>query len=179
MVLSLAVVMAGVLVFVFFVMPSGRDETAVKVVETTAPMESFARQSPYAPLGPTGLPAYWKATSIRLTVPTGGTSDGDTAEATIGYVVDRHDRTFARLMESNAPDAVQKKLGDRPVTGSVQVDGIPWQERRDDDGHLAITRTDGGVTTIVDDGAGKGGANHADLIVLAESLRPVVPTTAG
>ncbi|WP_462187146.1 MULTISPECIES: DUF4245 domain-containing protein [unclassified Frankia] len=175
MALSLAVVMAGVLLFVIFVMPRGSDEPTVKVVATSEPMAAFARQAPYSPLGPAGLPSYWKPTSIRLTLPTGG-ADGGPAEATIGYVVDRPDhRTFARFVESNAPTAVQRILGNRPANGTVDVEGVAWQQRRDGDGHLALTRTDGGVTVIVDDGGGKGGANQADLVTLAASLRPVVP----
>ncbi len=174
MVLSLAAVMAGVLVFVIFVMPRGGDETAVKVVETAEPLAAFARQTPYTPLAPAGLPGYWKATSLRLTGPTGSSDGGNVAEATVGYVVDRSGhRTYARLRESNAPNAVQKLLGNRPARGTVDVDGVPWEQRPGNNGQLAISRTDGGFTVVVDDGDGKGGASQADLAVLAESLQPV------
>ncbi|WP_082121628.1 MULTISPECIES: DUF4245 domain-containing protein [Frankia] len=174
MVLSLAAVMAGVLVFVIFVMPRGGDETAVKVVETAEPLAAFARQTPYTPLAPAGLPGYWKATSLRLTGPTGSSDGGNVAEATVGYVVDRSGhRTYARLRESNAPNAVQKLLGNRPARGTVDVDGVPWEQRPGNNGQLAISRTDGGLTVVVDDGDGKGGASQADLVVLAESLQPV------
>ncbi|WP_035921538.1 DUF4245 domain-containing protein [Frankia sp. QA3] len=176
MILSLAVVTAGVLVFVIFGMPRGSDETAVKVVATAEPMAAFARQTPYTPLAPAGLPGYWKSTSLRLTGPTGSSDGGDIAEATIGYVVDRPDhRTYARLRESNAPNAVQKLLGNRPARATVNVNGVPWEQRPDDDGHLAISRTDEGVTVVIDDGGGKGGAAQADLVALAESLQPVQP----
>jgi hypothetical protein len=179
MVLSLAAVMAGVLVFVIFVMPRGGDETAVKMVATAEPMAAFARQAPYTPLAPAGLPALWKPTSIRLTVPAGGSDGGTTAEAAIGYVIDRPgNRTYARLRESNAPDAVQKLLGNRPARGTADVDGVAWQLRPDDSGNVAITHTDGGVTVVIDDGDGKaGGATQADQIALARSLRPVEPRT--
>ncbi|MCK9897864.1 DUF4245 domain-containing protein [Frankia sp. AgB32] len=177
MVLSLAAVMAGVLVFVIFVMPRGSDETAVKVVPTAEPMAAFARQASYTPLAPAGLPAEWKATSTQFTLPTGSES-GTTAEALIGYVIDRSGaRTYARLRESNAPDAAQKLLGNRPARGTVDVDGVPWQARPDDSGHVAISRTDGDLTVVIDDGGGRGGgATQADQIVLARSLRPVEPT---
>ncbi|CAO5181619.1 Secreted protein [Frankia sp. AiPs1] len=179
MVLSLGVVMAGVALFVIFVMPRGGDEQAIKVVETTQPMAAFARQAPYTPLAPVGLPMdLWKANSLRVLLPAGGSSDSTTAEATIGYVIDRPGhRTYARLRQTNAPDGVQRLLGDRPARGSVNVDGVPWQSRPDDQGHLAISRTEDGVTVVVDDGAGKGGgATQPDLITLAHTLRPV--TTA-
>ncbi|WP_261565025.1 DUF4245 domain-containing protein [Frankia gtarii] len=179
MILSLAAVMAGVLVFVIFVMPRGGDETAVKVVATAEPMAAFARQTSYTPLTPAGLPGYWKPTSLRLTGPTGGSDGGDIAEAAIGYVIDRSGhRTYARLRESNAPKAVQKLLGNRPPHGTVDVDGTPWEQRPDADGHLAISRTDKDLTVIIDDGGGKGGATQADLVALAESLQPVQPSGA-
>ncbi|MCM3883457.1 DUF4245 domain-containing protein [Frankia sp. R82] len=180
MVLSLGVVMAGVVIFVIFVMPRGSDERTVKVVETTQAMAAFARQSPYTPVTPAGLPAdVWKPTSLRVVVPVGGSSGDTTAEATIGYVIDRPGhRAFARLRQTNAPDGVQHLLGDRPTSGTVDVDGETWQSRPDDDGHVAITHTEQGVSIVLDDGDGKGGgASQTDLITLARSLRPVQPTT--
>jgi Protein of unknown function (DUF4245) len=174
MMLSLAVVMAGVLLFVIFVMPRGGDEQPIKVVDTSVSLSSFARQAPYRVLAPAGLPAQlWKPTSIRATLPTGGTGDGEIAEITIGYVIDRKQDHFARFSLSNAPDAVHQLLGDRPVTGSTVLDGVSWQERRDEGGHLALTRTVAGVTAVVDDGAGAGAAGADDLATLAGSLRPV------
>jgi hypothetical protein len=185
MVLSLAVVMAGVLIFVIFVMPRGDREADVKVVETTAPLAAFARQAPYEVVTPAGLPLTWKATSVRTRLPSsgtspsgstgssGGTSDDNLAEVTIGYVIDEPDqRRFASFVSSNAPDAVQRVLGDRPVTGEQVVDGMAWQRRSDGDGHLALTRTSGEVTVIVEDGGGEGGAVEDDLVRLAASLRP-------
>jgi hypothetical protein len=183
MVLSLAVVMAGVLIFVIFVVPRGDREPVIKVVETTAPLAAFARQAPYDLLTPTGLPPAWKATSVRThlpsgpsgrTSPPGGTSDQNAAEVTIGYVIDEpNHRRFASFASSNASDAVQRLLGDRPVTGEQVVDGVTWQRRDDGGGHLALTRTSGEVTVIVEDGGGEGGAVEDDLVRLAASLRPI------
>ncbi|CUU58668.1 hypothetical protein CcI49_23565 [Frankia sp. CcI49] len=176
MVLSLAVVLAGVAVFFVFVMPHGDDEPDVAVVEDIeATLSAYARQAPYPASAPAGLPEVFKPTTVRVTLPSGGTSDGDNTRITIGYVVDRpDDRTFARFLQSNAPDAVQAILGDRPITGSVDVAGQTWDERRDSDGHLALTRVDtGGVTSIVDDGGGPGGAEQADLATVAAALRPI------
>ncbi|OAA24210.1 Protein of unknown function (DUF4245) [Frankia sp. EI5c] len=175
MVLSLAVVLAGVAVFFVFVMPHGSDDPEVKVVENIeSTLTAYARQAPYPASAPAGLPDLFKPTSVRITLPSGGTSDGDTARLTIGYVVDRPgDRTFTRFLQSNAADAVQAILGDRPVTGSVDVAGESWDERRDDRGHLALSREQGGVTTIIDDGGGPGGAEQADLVALAAAVRPV------
>lgn len=174
MVLSLAVVLAGVVVFFVFVMPHGGDEPEVRPVETEVALTSFAGQAPYPVSAPEDLPDYWTPTSIRVKLPSGGTSDQDASMVTIGYVVDRpDDRRFARFLQSNVPDAVQRNLGDRPITGTVDVAGEAWEERRDGEGHLALTRTMAGVTTIVDDGGGKGGADEADLRTLAASVRPI------
>jgi hypothetical protein len=174
MLLSLGVVMAGVLVFAVFVMPRGDREPAVKVVDTTVPVASFAGQAPFDLLAPRGLPAAWKPTSVRARTPSGGTSDADVAELTIGFVVDEpDDQRYAVFAASNAPDVVQRLLGDRPITDSRVVDGVSWDERRADSGHLAFTRKVGGATFLVEDGGGTGGAGVDDLVRLAASLRPV------
>jgi hypothetical protein len=175
MLLSLGVVMAGVLVFVIFVMPRGDREQAVKVVDTTVPLTSFAGQAPYELLAPAGLPEAWKPTSVRSRVSSSsGASGGDVAEITIGFVVDEPaNRRYAVFAASNAPDVVQRLIGDRPVTDSRLIGGLQWDERRADSGHLAFTRTVGDVTFLVDDGGGSGGATEDDLVRLAASLRPV------
>ncbi|CAI7973712.1 conserved hypothetical protein [Frankia sp. Hr75.2] len=174
MVLSLAVVLAGVAVFYVFVMPHGGEDPEVKVVDTESTLVPYARQAPYPASAPQDLPDFFKPTSIRMKLPSGGTSDGDTTQITIGYVIDRPgDRTYTRFIQSNAPDAVQAILGDRPTTGAVSVAGEEWDERRDSDGHLAITRVAEGVTTIVDDGGGPGAADRADLETLAAAVRPL------
>jgi hypothetical protein len=182
MALSLAVVMAGVFAFVFFVLPRGSDEHAVKVVDNAAgSVAAFARQAPYSVVAPAGLDDdLWKPTSLRVQAP-GAVQGADTdlAVLTIGYVVDRKgDRTYARYEVSNAPDAVQRLLGNRPVTGHRTIAGESWEERRADDGHLALTRAADGSTVIVDDGAGSGAARLADLESLAASVRPVQTTAS-
>ncbi len=170
MALSLGVVMAGVLLVALF-MPKGGG-SPVDTLDTAAPLTAFARSAPFDVLAPTDLPDHWKATSVRTSGPS-GTVRMKTIELTIGYVVDHPDhRTYAQLNEGNAADAVKRVLGDRPVTGTVEVAGQPWQERRDDAGHLALTRQVGDVVLIVSDGGGKGGASPSDLGVLAASLRP-------
>ncbi|WP_084691939.1 DUF4245 domain-containing protein [Parafrankia elaeagni] len=179
MVLSLGVVLAAVAVFFVFAMPRGTEDPEVKVVDVETTLVPYARQAPYPASAPRDLPGLFKPTSIRMILPSGGTSDGDTTRITIGYVVDRpEDRTFARFLQSNASDAVQAILGDRPVTGSVDVAGESWEERRDDRGHLALTRIVDGVTTIIDDGGGPGAAELADLRTLAAAVRPIDVTAA-
>lgn len=179
MALSLAVVMAGVLVFFVFVMPRGNGQQVKVISDAGTSVQSFARQAPYPVLAPTGLgQSLWKPTSLRMQVPGSVEGAAQRAMLTIGYVVDRKsDRTFARYEVTNDPNAVQQLLGNRPVTGTTMVDGQSWELRPDDDGHLALTRAVGTATIIVDDGDGPGGANQADLEALAASLRPV-PTSA-
>ncbi len=170
MVLSLGVVMLGVALFTLFMPRGGSDP--VTAVDTVAPLAAFARSAPFDVAEPAGLPGYWKATSIR-TQPPPGASRANAVELRIGYVVDRPgNRTYAQLNQGNATDAVQRVLGDRPVTGTARLAGEPWQERRDDAGHLAFTRQVGDVVLIVSDGGGEGGASAADLGILATSLRP-------
>lgn len=170
MILSLGVLLAGVVVFVVLLPKHDRDP--VRQVDLVPRLDVFTRAAPYPVLAPEGLAPEWRPTSIRTTVPE--TRTGGTAELTIGYVADRSARTYAELHESNAPPAglLRGTLGDRPVTGTVRVGGAVYQERRDDAGHLALTHTANGVTVIVSDGGGRGGAARADLIVFAGSLRP-------
>lgn len=184
MVLSLGVVMAGVFLFVFFVMPRGDEDPEIKVVENAdVTVAAFARDAPFEVLAPAGLDAdLWKPTSVRVSVPTSDSGrEAGVAELSIGYVVDRpSEQRYARYRMSNAPDAVQELLGDRPVTGHTTIAGQRWEERRSDEGYLALTlATAGDAVVIIDDGAGSGGADPADLTTLAASLRPVaVPATA-
>ncbi|ADP78773.1 DUF4245 domain-containing protein [Pseudofrankia inefficax] len=180
MVLSLAVVMAGVLLFFLFVMPRGNGQQVKVVSDATTSVQSFARQAPYPVLAPTGLGQnLWKPTSLRMQVPGSVAGQAHQAMLTIGYVIDRkNDQTFARYEVTNDPNAVQQVLGNRPVTGTTTLGGQPWELRPDNDGHLALTRVVGAATIIVDDGAGAGGADRADLEALAASLRPVQAATS-
>jgi hypothetical protein len=175
MVLSLAVVAIGVLLFAVFLPRGG---TAVKVVETAQPVQEFARHAPYGTLAPRGLPSYWKATSVRAVSPGASPSGANVAELSIGYVVDQHPRTFARLDETNAPDGVDRLLGERAPARPVVIAGRSWDSRPDDSGHNALTRTVNGATVIVSDGGGKGGATMAQLSALAAALAPVAVPAA-
>lgn len=170
MILSLGVLLVGVVLFVALLPKHDRDP--VREVDVVPQLDVLARAAPYPVLAPRGLPPEWRPTSIRTTVPE--TRTGGTAELTIGYVVDRPSRTYAELDESNAPPEafLRRELGDRPVTGSVRVGAVTYEERRDTAGHLALTRTANGVTVVVSDGGGRGGASREDLLVLAGSLRP-------
>jgi len=173
--LSLGVVLVGVLLFAVFLPRGG---SAVKVVDVTQPVNQFARHSPYETLAPRGLPAVWKPTSVRAVSPGASPAGANVAEISIGYVVDVSPRTFARLDETNAPDGVDRILGERPVTSTVTIAGQAWGSRPDDSGHNALTRTTGGATIIVSDGGGKGGATMAQLSELAAALAPAAPSTA-
>jgi hypothetical protein len=97
-----------------------------------------------------------------------------TASLHMGLVVDRAPRTYAALEESNEQAAsFIERIGVPPVTGSVTVAGEPWQLRRDGGGHTSLSRTENGLTVIVTDGGGKGGATQQQLETLAGSLKPV------
>lgn len=185
LVLSLLVLMGGV-ALVWAVLPRGHH-AAVTVVATGETVHSFAGQAAYQPYVPAGLPSFWKATSVNATVPADGAGgsgasgpvpESAAARLTIGYVVDRSgsDRTFAELDQTNATDAVGHLVPEgSALAGSVTVGGVAWQRYRDPAGHLALTRTNAGVTLVVGDGGGKGGADEADLRVLAGSLVQAQP----
>ena len=97
-----------------------------------------------------------------------------TASLHMGLVVDRAPRTYAALEESNEQAAsFIERIGVPPVTGSVTVAGELWQLRRDGGGHTSLSRTENGLTVIVTDGGGQGGATQQQLETLAGSLKPV------
>jgi hypothetical protein len=170
MVWSLALLMAVIGGFLLLVPRHHHD--AVTPVDYSGDLHIFAADAPYRVLAPAGLPADWKVTSFT-TVPPEQPGKG-TASLHMGMVVDRSPRTYAALEESNELAATfAGRLGVPSVTGSVTVAGQPWQLRRDDAGHTALSRTVGGTTTIVTDGGGKGGATLQQLEALAGALQPV------
>jgi hypothetical protein len=141
-------------------------------VDYRGDLRVFAANAPFQVLAPVGLPAYWKVTSFS-TVPPDQSGKG-TASMHMGMVVDQSPRTYAALEESNEPVAdFVSRIGVPPVRGSVTVAGNPWQLRRDGAGHTSLSRTAGGMTVIVTDGGGKGGATQQQLETLAASLQPV------
>ena len=170
MLLSLALLMAVVGGFLLLVPRHHHDP--VQPVDYRGDLRIFAADAPFQVLAPAGLPADWKVTSFS-TVPPDQPNKG-TASLHMGIVVDQSPRTYAALEESNEPvGPFLDRIGVPPVTGSVMVTGNPWQVRRDDAGHTSLSRTANGVTVIVTDGGGKGGATQQQLENLAGSLQPV------
>lgn len=170
MLLSLALLMAVVGGFLLLVPRHHHD--AVQPVDYRGDLRIFAADAPFRVLAPAGLPAYWKVTSFS-TVPPEQPGKG-TASLHMGIVVDRSPRTYAALEQSNEPAAAfVSRIGVPPVTGTVTVAGNPWQLRRDGAGHASLSRTASGVTVVITDGGGKGGASLQQLETLAGSLQPV------
>lgn len=175
MVVSLGVLAAGIGVFVLLLPKHHHDP--VMTVDVQSELSVLVNDAPFTVLAPQGLPAQWRATSIRTSVPDQARSGA--ASLHIGYVVDRRPRTYAALEESNGPadTFVRQQLGSTVAAGTVSVAGESYTERRNAGGYVSLARTAGGVTVVATGGGRSGGAILADLEVLVGSLRPQHRTT--
>lgn len=170
MVVSLGVLAAGIGLFVVLLPKHHHDP--VMTVDVGAQLSVLVHDSPFAVLAPAGLPADWRPTSIRTSVP--DTARSGPAGLHIGYVVDRTPRTYAALEESNAPaDAfLRQQLGDTVAAGTVTAAGKPYTVRRNAGGYVSLARTADGITVVATGGGRSGGASLGDLEVLVASLQP-------
>ncbi|SDN30374.1 Protein of unknown function [Actinacidiphila guanduensis] len=165
--LALSMVVLGVVVFgIYLFVPHGngkRDPVKTETVSYNVELEQARRDAPYPVLGPTGLGARWRATSVQY-------SGADRRNVTwhLGFV--DPEEQYVALEQTNGAAkafAAQVTIGSHPDPGSgVAVAGATWQHwsggRYD-----ALVRTDKGVTTVV-----MGTAPQSQLVRLATSLRP-------
>jgi hypothetical protein len=158
MVLSLLAVSAVAAVVYVFIPHSGGDP--VKTVTYRTELVTARRAAPYPVLAPEGLPAGWRATSVRYS----GDEDGH-ATWHLGFVTPSG--SYAAVEQSDdTPEAVvaAQMEGGRP-DGSTTVAGQSWQRYRGDS-YRGLVRAAGGGTTLV-----TGGASYQELARLAGALR--------
>lgn len=143
------------------ILPRGSDAQPVKVVSYAQEAAAARRLAGAAALLPAGLPAGWRATSVRFA------PRGPAYQLHIGFVTPR--QAYAALEEATSGGAafVVDQLGRAPaVLAPVEVGGVVWQQRRRASGELALIRTAGPTTVVV-----TGSAGLAELSRLAASLR--------
>jgi hypothetical protein len=118
-------------------------------------------------LAPSGLPDGWRSTSAR-----NSTDPQAPATLHIGFVTPRHEYAGVEESSGRAEPFLADKLGTGAERrrGTVDIGGQTWQRRTDSRGEAALTRTAGGLTTVV-----TGSAGLAELRTLAGSLHPVRP----
>jgi hypothetical protein len=159
MVRSLAVVLAVVAVVLLL---NARDQSAVvQDLDFAGPLVQARQAAAYDVLGPVGLGADWRATSVRLPREDGGLTWH------IGFVTPRDD--YAGLEQSDGPsprEFVDRFADDSRATGAVVIDGREWQRREggDPEPRALVLRTDTSTVVIA------GTARWSELEELAGSL---------
>ena len=134
------------------------DEAEIRVVDPAQAIEAFSRDAPGVPV-PGELPADWRATSA--------TYDGAARSLRVGFVTPGEE--YAEFAAGAAPGLLEELTGAAEVLEPVTVDGVTWEQRRDADGSLSLSRSYDGVTVVV--GTSRATADRAELEVLLRSLR--------
>lgn len=155
MVLTLAVVFAVVLPLWFFGRSSPGDSKRIRPVDPSVAYTAFVRDT-HGPV-PSATPAGWVCT-VRVY--------GEDGLLRVGYVDGDHYLEFAG---STGTAFLRDETGHAALSGTVPVNGVPWQDYRSADGHRSLVLTRGGVTVLV--GGVRETATDAELLELARLVR--------
>ena len=162
MVLSLAAVLAVVLVIFVFSRPS--EDDAVKVVDPRSTITSAEAAADYDLVAPRDLPKGWRATSA--TFDTEGEVEGATeTELRLGYVTPSDD--FALYVQSDAAfdDVLEEELRGPEELGTETIAGEEWVRYRTRGDEIALVHRHPDSTLVV-----TGSAPLAELTDLAASV---------
>ena len=160
MVRSLGLVMLAVIPIWFLAQPPKSDEVPLREVDPTGAVQAFAADVPQAPV-PGTLPAGWRATSSSYT--------GGQSALRVGWVTP--EEQYAEYAASTAAreDFLEETVGEKAErVGAVTVDGASWEQYREEDGSLSLTRSYGSATVVV--GTRRATATLAELEVLLRAL---------
>lgn len=131
----------------------------VKRVDYQQTLEYAREQAGFRLLAPALLPEGWRATSADF-VPR-------PVRWHLGILTDQDEYVGLEQSRGSVSDLVETYVDRNAVRGRpVVVDGTPWRSWTDAGGDTALTRVDGGVTTLVVSSAGR------DVLVdFTETLR--------
>lgn len=161
MIRSLGLVFLAVLPIWFFSQAPDSDESELREVDPRGAIDAFAADQPGVPV-PGALPDAWRATSSAY-------SGGDRT-LRVGWVTPL--TQYAEYSASNGEreDFLEATVGDQVERlGQVTVDGQAWEQLREPDGSISLTRSYGPTTVVV--GTKRATASLAELEVLLRSLR--------
>lgn len=161
MVRSLGLVILVVVPIWFLAKAPLSDEKELREVDPRGAVDAFAADRPGVPV-PRALPDDWRATSASY-------SAGDRT-LRIGWVTPT--RQYAEYSVSNDPREgfLETTAGeDVERLASVTVDGQAWEQLREPDGSISLTRSYGPTTVVL--GTKRATAPLAELEVLLRSLR--------
>lgn len=156
MIRSLGLVLVLVVVAFFLAQPPGSDEQAIRVVDPTGDVQSFAQAHPGVPV-PTTAPADWQAT----------VTDSGPGQLRVGWVTPAG--TYVEYAASTVPasDFLPEITDNAPATGAIDVAGTRWQQYAEG-ATTSLVRSAGDATIVV--GTRRGNASLTDLRLLAGSL---------
>ncbi|GHH77305.1 hypothetical protein GCM10018793_25030 [Streptomyces sulfonofaciens] len=158
MLLSLGVIalVAGVM-YVFI--PHDDSKDPVKRVDYSVELLTARRAAPYPVAAPEGLPAEWKATSVRFQGEKGNAWHLGFQDPTGQYVA------IEQSTQEPAPFISGASQGARRTTATQRIGDRTWQ--RYEGGHYdALVHRDKGSTTVV-----TGTASFAELARMAQALK--------
>ena len=159
MVRSLGLVLLVIIPVWFLAQAPESDEAEIRVVDPAGAIAAFAADVPEAPV-PTDLPQQWRATS--------STYDGAGPQLRVGWVTPGGEYAEYAAAKGDA-QFVRRTVGDdAEQLAPVDVDGASWEQFREDDGSLSLTRSYGDVAVVV--GTTRATAELAELEVLLRSL---------
>ena len=160
MVRSLGLVILVVVPVWFLAQAPSSDEAELREVDPSGALAAFAADVPEAPV-PGPLPEGWRATS--------STYSGGERSVRVGWVTPSEEYAEFSASGSPAPDFLEVTAGeDLERLDPVVVDGVAWEQYREADGSLSLTRTFGSATVVV--GTLRATAERAELEVLLRSL---------
>ena len=160
MVRSLGLVMLAVIPIWFLAQAPDSDKQELREVDPSAAVRAFAADVPDTPV-PGALPAGWRATSSSYT--------GGESALRVGWVTP--DEQYAEYSASTADreEFLEQTVGEKAERqGAVTVDGVAWEQYREQDGSLSLTRSYGDTTVVV--GTRRATATLAELEVLLRAL---------
>lgn len=161
MILSLGLVFLAVIPVWFFARAPASDEQELREVDPRGSIDAFAADRPGVPV-PGPLPETWRATS--------STYSGGDRTLRVGWVTPSTQYAEYSASDAEREDYLEATAGEQverltPVT----VGGEAWEQLREPDGSISLTRTYGTTTVVV--GTKRATATLPELEVLLRSLR--------
>jgi hypothetical protein len=161
MVRSLGLVLLVIVPVWFLAKAPASDEQELREVDPRGSIAAFAADQPGVPV-PGELPDGWRATSSSY-------SGGDRA-LRIGWVTPTTQYAEYSASNDDREEFLEETVGEEVERlGPVTVDGRAWEQLREPDGSISLTRSYGVTTVVV--GTKRTTAPLAELEVLLRSLR--------
>ncbi|WP_308189007.1 DUF4245 domain-containing protein [Streptacidiphilus sp. ASG 303] len=158
MVLSLLAVGAVAAVVYVFIPHSGGEP--VRTVSYGTELATARRAAPYPVLAPQGLPAQWRATSVRYSA-----DDGGHATWHLGFITPSGRYAAVEQSDDSAGSVVRAQVQGARPDGTAPVAGRPWARYQGTRYRALVVDGKGGTTAVT------GTATYQELARLAQSLR--------